>query len=203
MFDVGGVLIAHVASWREAHLRTAVPWDDYFDSPAFQQATHESVMQHMSGLLTPDQWCETVSTIVEQRLAPHEVRAILEAWLYDDYPGVADVIDEIHAAGRVTATLSNANAVHWDQILAASTTLNRVQHLHSSHLLGAVKPDHAIFEAFERETAFPRESVLFFDDIEENVASARAFGWRAERIDNAGDQAGQIRAHLGRHGVFG
>jgi len=156
----------------------------------------------MSGLLTPDEWCAAVSAICDQRMSPADVRAVLEAWMYDDYPGVAEVIDAIHAAGHVTATLSNANHVHWGQVLAASDALRRVQHLHASHLLGAVKPDPAIFEAFERATRFPRQSILFFDDIEENVAGARAHGWRAELIDHTGDPAAQLRAHLRRHGVF-
>ncbi|MGE3960680.1 MAG: HAD-IA family hydrolase [Dehalococcoidia bacterium] len=202
VFDVGGVLIAHVRSWREAHERTAVPWDDYYDTPEFFEATRDSVAQHMSGLITPEEWCDTVSRLCNQRMTPAEVRAVLEAWMYDDYPGVTDVIDAIHDAGHVTATLSNANHVHWEQVLAASDALNRVQHLHASHFLGAVKPDRAIFAAFEQATRFPRESILFFDDIEENVAGARAYGWRAEHIDHAGDTAAQLRAHLRRHGVF-
>ena len=202
VFDVGGVLVSHVRSWREAHLRTQVPWDDYYGTPEFDAATRPSVMEHMSGRITPEQWCAAVSELCSGRLSPADVLAVLEAWLDDDYPGVADVIDEIHNAGRVTATLSNANHVHWQQVTAASAALQRVQHLHASHLLGAVKPDAAIFDAFERATQFPRDSILFFDDLEENVLAARSFGWQAETIDHTGDTASQLRAHLGRYGVL-
>ena len=46
-----------------------------------------------------------------------------------------------------------------------------------------------------------RREILFFDDAEENVQAARAVGWRAERIDPAGDTARQIAEALAQHGV--
>lgn len=202
VFDIGGVLVGHVRSWREAHERTPVPWDDYFDSPDFFGATRASVMAHMSGLLTPDEWCAEVERISQGRMDAHSARQVLEAWLYDDYPGVDSVIEEIHAAGRCTATLSNTNPVHWAQMQASSSALSLIRYPHASHLLGAVKPERAIFEAFERTTGFSRTEVLFFDDAEENVEAATTFGWRAEVIDHTGDTAAQLRTHLARHGVI-
>jgi len=202
VFDLGGVLLSHVRSWREAHERTSVPWDDHYDTPEFMAVTRPSVMDHMAGRLTPDEWYAAMVDLSGGRLRPEHTRAVLEAWLYEDYPGVTDVIDDIHAAGRVTATLSNTNPVHWEQALAISEALRRVQHQHASHLLGAVKPDREIFEVFERTTGFERAGIVFFDDLEENVHAARDAGWRAEHIDPLGDTAAQLRAHLGRHGVF-
>lgn len=202
VFDLGGVLLSHVSTWREAHERTDAPWDDHFDSPEFRDATSPSVMDHMAGRITPDEWCAVMETLTAGRLSAAHARAVLEAWLYEDYPGVTDVIDDIHAAGRTTATLSNTNPVHWEQALGISEALRRVQHPHASHLLGAVKPDREIFEVFERTTGFAGSGIVFFDDIEENVLAARDAGWRAEHIDNTGDTAAQLREHLGRHGVW-
>ncbi len=39
------------------------------------------------------------------------------------------------------------------------------------------------------------------DDTMEHVRAARAVGWRAERIDPAGDTARQIAEALTQHGV--
>ena len=44
--------------------------------------------------------------------------------------------------------------------------------------------------------------ILFFDDLSDNIASARACGWSAEQIDHTGDTARQMAEHLGRHGVL-
>ena len=202
VFDLGGVLLSHVSTWREAHERTDAPWDDHFDSPEFRDATWPSVMDHMAGRITPDEWYALMETLTAGRLSADHARAVLEAWLYEDYPGVTDVIDDIHAAGRTTATLSNTNPVHWEQAFGISEALRRVQHPHASHLLGAVKPDREIFKVFERTTGFAGSGIVFFDDIEENVLAARDAGWRAEHIDNTGDTAAQLREHLGWHGVW-
>lgn len=202
VFDLGGVLVSHVRSWREAHERTTAPWDDYYDTPEFLELTRPSVLDHMSGRITPDQWYATMESLTAGRLSPEHCRLVLEAWLYGDYPGVADVIDDIHAAGRITATLSNTNPVHWEHQLEHSEALRRVQHRHASHLLGAIKPDPEIFHVFERTTGFDRRGIVFFDDLEENVFAARDAGWRAELVDHTGDTAAQLRDHLAHHGVF-
>lgn len=203
VFDLGGVILSHVRSWREAHERTSVPWDDLFDTPEFLTSSRPSVLDHMAGRITPEQWYATMELLTEGRLSAAHARLVLEAWLYEDYPGVAGVIDDIHAAGRVTATLSNTNALHWEQVHAISEAFRRIQHKHASHLLGAVKPDREIWEIFERTTSFPRDGIVFFDDLEENVLAARDHGWRAELIDHTGNPAEQLREHLARHGVFG
>jgi putative hydrolase of the HAD superfamily len=203
VFDIGGVLISHARSWGDAQRRTSLPWDDYLDSPEFHLATRESVYDHMSGRITSDEWYARTAALSGGRLTEEGARLVLEAWLFDEYPGVHDVIEAIHRAGRTTATLSNTNPVHWAQMLDQFPILSRIQHPHASHLLGASKPDRAIFEAFEASTGFSREGILFFDDLQENVDTALAYGWRAELIDHTGDPAGQLRQHLARHGVLG
>jgi HAD superfamily hydrolase (TIGR01509 family) len=202
VFDIGGVLISHVRSWREAHERTTLPWHDYLGTPEFMQATRESVYAHMSGRISSQEWYDLAAAASQGHLSSEGARAVLEAWLYEDYPRVDEVVEEIHAAGRITATLSNTNPVHWEQMLTTSRVLPRIHHPHASHLLGAAKPQTEIFEAFERTTGFERHTVLYFDDVTENVEVARAFGWRAEHIDHTGDPAAQLRDHLNHHRIF-
>ena len=48
----------------------------------------------------------------------------------------------------------------------------------------------------------PAPSIVFFDDLAENVEAARAAGWNACPVDPHGDTAGQMRAHLINHGVL-
>lgn len=203
VFDIGGVLMGHVRTWGEAYERLALPADAYLDSAEWAEATRESVVAHMSGRIAPDAWCEEVARLSQGRLTPVQARTVLEAWLdEEDYPGVAEVIEAIHAAGRNTATLSNTNPVHWEQMLSGrSPALGLIQFPHASHLLGATKPELAIYQAFEQATGFARAEVLFFDDLEENVATALEFGWHAEVIDHTGDPAAQLREHLARYGV--
>jgi HAD superfamily hydrolase (TIGR01509 family) len=136
--------------------------------------------------------------------SPEELTRIHDAWLLDEYAGVTEIIDELHARGVATACLSNTNHAHWSRCLRASEfpSVARLGSRHASHLLGCGKPDEAMFRAFERATSAPGQSVLFFDDLGVNVEAARAFGWNAERIDPNAETAPQLRRHLAEYGVF-
>ncbi len=70
-----------------------------------------------------------------------------------------------------------------------------------SHQLDCVKPESEIFVKCARQAGARPEEILFFDDLAENVAAARALGWRAETIASHGDPAGQIRRILARLGL--
>ena len=47
---------------------------------------------------------------------------------------------------------------------------------------GIVKPQREIYDLLRSRIGLPAESLLFVDDVERNVAGARAAGWRALRF---------------------
>jgi len=47
---------------------------------------------------------------------------------------------------------------------------------------GVVKPDRRIYDILRERIGLPAESLLFVDDVEKNVAGARAAGWEAIRF---------------------
>ena len=48
---------------------------------------------------------------------------------------------------------------------------------------GIVKPQREIYDLLRRRIALPAASLLFVDDLERNVAAARAAGWQAIRFE--------------------
>jgi HAD superfamily hydrolase (TIGR01509 family) len=50
-----------------------------------------------------------------------------------------------------------------------------------SHEVGLAKPDPAIYELTRSRLGVRAEEIAFLDDVEVNVAAARAAGWRAVR----------------------
>jgi len=128
------------------------------------------------------------------------------AYLLGPYPGVSELIEDLHTAGVQTACLSNTNANHWrmmnDAADANHLPLDRLTHRFASHLIGCCKPDAKIFEHVERATGMSGQQILFFDDAAPNVEAARRRGWNAEVIQVDGDPIGQVRHHLSRYGVF-
>lgn len=75
--------------------------------------------------------------------------------------------------------LSNTNDLHAGWFAAQfAAEFRHFRHLLYSHEVRARKPEAAAFAAATRLADCRPEEVLFFDDLESNVAGARAFGWQ-------------------------
>lgn len=148
---------------------------------------------------------------------PDEIRRVHNAWTLAEYPGTGALIDDLYAAGMATGVLSNTNHTHWQRLAPPMheaaieyPTPRRVHHLHASHLMQLTKPDEAIYHDFARRSGFKAgtpgtgqgSEILFFDDLEENIAGATQAGWLAQRIDHTGDTVKQMRGVLREFGIL-
>lgn len=205
VFDLGGVLIRICRSWSEACAAAGIDVRPDAASVTIGPLRHRLAEQHGVGAIESDLFFSEVSRVMGGVYSAQEVRRVHDAWLLDEYPGVQQLIHEIHAAEIETGVLSNTNHAHWARLAPPShggsgefIASGLAQHLHASHLLKLAKPDAAIYREFARRVGFDGtrgkpEDLLFFDDLEENVAAARACGWRSERVDHTGDTAAQMR----------
>ena len=212
VFDLGGVLIRICRTWEEACRRAGVPvhphWNDENDR-ASRKAL--SSTYHRGGVSTPEYFARIAAT-GGGAYTPEEIRRVHDAWLIGEYEGVGALIDELHARGVGTGVLSNTNEAHWERLSVhadaaapgAFGVTSKVRHLHASHLLRESKPDPACFRAFEALAGLKNANarVLFFDDLEENIAGARAAGWSAVLVDHQGDTAAQMRRAMVHTGVL-
>jgi FMN phosphatase YigB (HAD superfamily) len=204
VFDLGGVLIRICRTWAEACTAAGLP------VRGEELAARRSDLAHRHGLgeISSDEFFRLVSEALTGAYSPPEVRRVHDAWLLDEYPGVHELIADIHAAGLSTGVLSNTNHAHWVRLAPPSrggigefASPGLVHHLHASHIMRLLKPDAAIYAEFERLSGSPPGEILFFDDMEENVLAARARGWQSELVDHAGDTAAQMRGVLRGLGV--
>lgn len=203
VFDLGGVLIRICRSWAEACAAAGLPLRvDVKDADASGRR-HELSARHGVGAISSDEFFRTVSAALGGVYSPDEVQRVHDAWLLGEYPGVHDLIADLRSAGVVTGVLSNTNHAHWVRLTPRHMggtdefpACGRVDHPLASHVLRLLKPDEAIYRAFERHSGAAPGEILFFDDLEENVAAARACGWGARQVDHTGDTAAQMRAHL-------
>jgi HAD superfamily hydrolase (TIGR01509 family) len=201
VLDLGGVLVRITRSWAEAHERAGLPHPRRGLPTRFDAEIEPLTQQLERGALGVDAFCERYAAASGGVYAASEVSAMLDAWIIGEYAGVEAVFDALDAAEVATAVLSNTNPRHWAHPLQAATRA-RAEHAHASHLLGALKPEPAIYERFEAATRVGAASILFFDDGPANVEAARARGWRAEHIDHAGDTAAQLLDALRAHRVI-
>ena len=209
VFDLGGVLVQIARDWDDAHRLAGFDADHPgLTTDSFLQDRTGLANAHQRGEITPEQWALGVSTISKGAYSAEDAMLIMDAWTIEEYPGIAEVIDAIHDAGLATAALSNTNARHWELLGIADNsfrdypTLQRLGQLHASHILGQIKPDIEIYDAFSEAAALNGSRVLFFDDTMPNVDAARRYGWSARHIDYTNNPAAQIMATLRHHRII-
>jgi putative hydrolase of the HAD superfamily len=108
---------------------------------------------------------------------------------------------EVVAAGAPVAMLSNdLTAFHGADWAAGVSAFRRLGPLLDAASLGARKPDPAAYAAATARLGVPPASVVFVDDLEDNVRGAEAAGLSAVFFDIAdppGSMA-RVRAALNR-----
>ena len=206
VFDLGRVLIRLCDDWRHA-CRVAgvtVPETCPDLSPDEQARLADAAARYDSGRIDLQTYAHEICGF--RGLPPDDIVAMNRAYLRGPYPGAIDLLDSLHAAGVATACLSNTSEPHWGMMLDPQgpnyLALERLTYRFASHLIGAVKPNDAIYEHVERTTNLPPGAILFFDDLEANVAAARRRGWRGEVICTDADPIEQVRRHLRDAGVL-
>ncbi len=206
-FDLGGVLVRICRTWEEAcrraglDLRRSEAWE--LNRPARQAIAG----LHGVGGIDSESYFREVSRLMGGLYSPEEVRRVHHAWTIEDYPGAAEVLTRLGEAGVRTACLSNTNHSHWVRLVHHDggrdlpgkpefPVVRLIGEHFASHLLGIAKPDPLIYEAFQQKTGVASERILFFDDLEENIAAAQQAGWTARPINPDADTAAQITSHL-------
>ena len=209
VFDLGGVLVRIASGWREAQELAGFEPDLGPRDEALVAAAREHGRHFEVGAMSAGDYLAAVAATAGGFYTPDDIRRIFDAISRDQYEGVEAVFDALDRAGIATGVLSNTNALHWERLAGLRggppeyPAVLRAKHLHASHLLGVGKPDRAIYERFAERTGYAPQQILFFDDLERNVAGARDAGWRSERIDPAQATAPQLFAGLRMHGVLG
>lgn len=202
-FDLGDVLIRLCRGWGHACEAAGLSVRPRDLDDAGRGAMHALIHGSEIGDLDQAQFAAGAAELLG--LDPDHVLAISDAYLLGPYPEAARMLEDLHDAGVATACLSNTNAAHWrlmtDPDHRCYLPLDRMTYRFASHLVGVRKPDEAIYRHVEREAGLPAQSILFFDNLEENVDAARRCGWHAELIDPTGDPVGQARSRLSRYAM--
>lgn len=212
IFDAGGVLVRICRTWEEGARRAGIEAPPDVMADEARARRRELSLLYQAGRLPEAEYFTRMAEAVggapsagdsPGACTPDIIERVHDAWLVEEYPGVRALIDDLRAAGLPTALLSNTNARHWEQMARPGgpfAAVGRLDRWFLSHELGACKPEEAIYAAVEqavkRDVGAPPDRIIFFDDLEENIAAADARGWRAIQVDHTGDTAAQMRHAL-------
>lgn len=209
-FDWGGVILRICRTWAEACGAAGLPVRPGSESGEVAPQRREIVRAHQEGRLEFGEYTRRLSRAFGDLYSPEEIASIHDAWLLEEYPGVAALVEDLHRAPRIrTALLSNTNERHLRRGLTPSQgglghfpTAHTLHHRLYSSRVGLSKPGPDFYRALHAAADVAPASILFFDDLEENIEAALALGWNATRVDPNADTAAQMRAALCAHGVL-
>ena len=112
--------------------------------------------------------------------------------------GTVDLLEELRGRGHRLYALSNWSSETFPHARSTFPFLAWFEHIVISGDVGLAKPDPAIFELAVRHCRLDPARTLFVDDLERNVATARAVGMQATRFTGPA----QFREELERYGLL-
>lgn len=194
LFDLGNVIVqidferiwakwAADAGCDAARLRRSFSQDDAYK-------------RYECGAIPLSQFLDHLRASLDLTLSDDQLVAGWNAIFVGEMPGIADVVKA--AKARFPLYLfSNTNGAHevfWAAAYAG--TLAHFRKLFVSSTIGLRKPDRPAFDYVVREIGVPAERILFFDDLAENVAGARAAGLKAVQVNGTPDIVAALKPYL-------
>ena len=99
------------------------------------------------------------------------------------------VVEQLKAQNHRLITFSTTNNSHAEAFLADYSGFDHFDHHHFSHHVGSIKPDPAFYQkAVDTYKIDPAET-FYFDDLPENIATGRKFGFTSWQYDHRDHQA--------------
>lgn len=194
MVDVDGVIVVHSdpSGW-SVNLERDLGLSREVLQAAFFAPHFGDIIRGRAGLherLTP----------VLAEIAPHlNAKALTDYWFEQDSGLDHDLLDQL-ARVRARGVALHLATLQEHQRAAYLWNVVRLRErfdaMHYAAALGCAKPEPEFYAAIEARTGFAPDEMFFIDDRPENVAAARARGWRAalwtgcERLDEVMRDAG-------------
>lgn len=203
LFDLGNVLVRLNMERGLARLRAlAGP-----RASAGLQLQYEQVFLSHSALafnrgdLGPDAFLDFVRTQLDLAEAPRE--ALAAAWcdIFDLYPEMEALADEVLALGHPAYLASNTDPLHFAHLTPRMPLLGRLTGLHLSYEARLIKPDPDFFRAALARFGLEPQHCAYLDDRPEHVAAARGLGIPSHLHDFAERGVRSARAFLRTQGV--
>lgn len=174
LFDLCGIVIdidfrRTVARWAELAERDAAE----LNQRIVVDATYHA---YERGEIGCSEFFKYLKSSLDLDLGEDQIRDGWNAIFIGEMPGMAELLAA--AAARFPLyLLSNTNRTHeifWAREYAGP--LKHFQKLFVSSTIGLRKPDRACYDRLVREIGVPAGSIMFFDDVRENVEGVRAAG---------------------------
>lgn len=154
----------------------------------------EAYWHHETGKISDAAYFDSLRTSLGIPLSDAQ---FLEGWnaiFAGEMPGIAPLL--ARAARRLPLyVFSNTNNAHVEYFsVIHADVLGHFREVFLSSSIGLRKPDAEAYDHVVKSIGLPAGRIVFFDDLVENVESARARGLKAVHVKSSGDVADALAA---------
>jgi putative hydrolase of the HAD superfamily len=175
IFDYGKVLVQEPTAVERAKMAAIVrvPVD------VFDELYWKDRLDYDKALLTGIEYWQALGQAAGALLSLEQINDLTEidsaGWMHFDEP-MWELLDELRAAGKRVAILSNMPRDLGEAIKARTQRFAGLDHVTLSYEVRSVKPEAAIYEDCLEGIGTHRRKTIFFDDKIVNVKGAEMLG---------------------------
>ena len=161
---------------------------------AARWAIDESYYHHERGTISDEAFFEGLRRSLGIAISDEQFLDGWNAIFAGEMDGIAPLLERAakHFPLYVYSNTNRAHVAHFTRIHAH--TLKPFRELFYSSSIGMRKPEPAAFDHVVKAMGVPASRVVFFDDLAENVESARALGIKAVQVKSSRDVADALTA---------
>lgn len=176
VFDLGGVLFNANGVAGIAGL-TGMSHDAAHDALVTSSAVHALE----TGRIDADAFGRRFAEELGLSISSADMVEIWASWEAGPKPGAVRLLTAFRIQNQL-ACLTNNNPVHWSRLCTLHGAHRLFHRCYVSHEIGLMKPDPRLFEHMVTDLGTRASDIVYFDDREDIVEAALAFGFDAHQV---------------------
>jgi putative hydrolase of the HAD superfamily len=152
-----------------------------------------TAIQYETGRISTEKFLDSLGEIFRHKFTRQQILAAWNAIIEEENSALGPIVNALQAR-YTTAILSNTSPTHFQKAINASPIVRRLPKRYLSYEIGAMKPDSAAYEHVIHDLKTKPSSILFIDDVSENVIAARESGMEGILFKDASQLGSELRS---------
>ena len=140
-----------------------------------KEAVEQLVLQYERGQLTTDCFLDLLNEVFEHRYSKEQLLTAWNAIIGKENTSMLPIVDAIQPRYE-TAILSNTSPSHFQKAFETTSIIKKFSKRFLSYEMGAMKPSFTVYRRLVKDLPAEASSILFIDDVPENIESAQKYG---------------------------
>lgn len=129
------------------------------------------------GKFTTEEFLDALHSVFDYRFSKEVLLDAYNKIIVEENSDIVPLVKRVKEKYRI-ALLSNTSESHWKKSLEIAPVLSLFSDRFTSFRLGAMKPDAGVYTTVAGFLDVSPSSILFIDDVEENINAAIAVGMK-------------------------